>query len=131
MIKLTLREVVDVSEALAKLPRLPIKASFNLARIRDKIRPELLAYIEQERALIEQHGGKIQSDGRSITWPAPKDGEPPPHVAYLKDQRELQSHEIQIDREPVSLELILGSDPERQPQIEPEVLSVLEKIIVE
>lgn len=132
MITLTLREVIDISEALATLPRLPAKASFNLARIRDKMRPELLAYIEQERALIKQHGGKIQPDGKTIAWPAPKDGDAEPaHVAFLKDQRELQSHEVQIDRDPVPIGAILGADPARQPDIEPELLSILEKIIVE
>lgn len=132
MIKLTLREALDVSEALATLPPIPDgRASFALSRIRNKLKPELLTYVEAERALIEKYSGVIQPDGKAVAWPAPKAGELPPDVAFLRDQRELQGHEIEIDCVPVKIDAVIGRDAAKQPAIKPEAFAILEKIIVE
>lgn len=130
MIKLKLREVIAASNALAAMPRVRAKPAYDLARVRDKLKPEVRAYAEQERALIEAHGGAIKDDGK-IAWPAPTGGEEPPDVVFKRERDELLDKEIEIDRNPVKLSEILGTDEAKQPEIEPELLSILEKIIVE
>lgn len=130
MIKLTLREALAASAALQRLPKINVKAAYDLARIRDKLKALLKPLGEQERELVEEHGGKVGDDGK-ITWPAPKDGEPSAEVVYRKAWDELLDKEETVEREPVKLEAILGKDPAKQPEIEPELLSMLEKIIVE
>lgn len=131
MIKLTLKEALAVSEALRALPSTRGASSFHLSRIRIALKPELEAYVEQERALIAEHGGQIQPDGKRITWPAPKEGETPADVAFKKARDEVLDTEIEVDREPVNIKAVLGTDPARQPDIEPEFFVILEKIIVE
>lgn len=128
--KLTLREAIAASKALQVMPKLPAKAAYDLARWRNKLQPEIDAYVEQERALVKDHGGTIKDNG-GITWPHTKKGEPSPEAACTKARDELLDHEIDIDRQPVKLDAILGSDPAKQPEIAPELLAMLEKIIVE
>ena len=131
MITLTLREVIAASNALPKVGKLPLKPSHNLGVIRNRLKPLLKVIGERERESIEERGGKIDDLGR-ITWPAPKDGETAPDVAHRKAFDEyLDNTEETIDREPIKLADCLGTDPTKQYEIEPEILSVLEKIIVE
>lgn len=130
MIKLTIGEAMNASAALSQLPKMNAKAAYDLARIRDFLKAALKPAIEQQRTLIEEQGGSINAEG-GITWPAPKPGETPPDVLYRKAWDELLAHEIDIDREPIKLPAILGADPARYPEIQPEILSMLEKIIVE
>lgn len=130
MIKLTLGEAVNASAALSQLPKINAKASYDLARIRNKLQSLLKPLGDQQREMVEEHGGKIGDDGK-IAWPAPKPDETRADTAYLKAWNELLEKEEEIDREPVKLSAILGSDPAKQPDIEPELLSILEKIIVE
>lgn len=125
MIKLTLREAAEVSKALAALPRINAKAAYDLARIRDKIKAAWKPVEEQRQQIIADNGGEVMDNG-VVKWTNP-DGQ----VAADKTFGEFLDHEIEIDREPVKLAAVLGSDPAKYPDIEPERLSILEKIIVE
>lgn len=130
--KFTLNEAMQASAALASphFPKVKGKAAYDLARWRDKLKSALKPLHEQQRDMIEEHGGKIGADG-TISWPKPKDGEEAPDALYLKAWNELLESEIDIDREPVKLDAFLGPDEAKQPEIQPELLSLLEKIIVE
>jgi hypothetical protein len=130
MIKLTLREAMAASQALQSLPKINAKAAYDLARIRDRLKPILRPLGEQERALIIEHGGEI-NDAGGIKWPTPKKGKPDAQKTYAKAWADLLDKEETVDREPVKLSDILGPDPAKYPEIAPEILSMLEKIIVE
>jgi hypothetical protein len=124
-IKMTLREAIAVKGALLALPKtINLKAGHALARIRDKLTPELRRASEQELKLIETHGGKV--DGNKITWP--DEIEP---ADYAREWSEYIDEEVEIDRDPVKLDVVLGPNPEKYPAIDIEVLSVLAKVIVE
>lgn len=130
MITLTLMEAVNISAALSKLPKLRLKCAQRLMLIRSYLKPHVATYIELERGLIADLGGKIQPDGQSIAWPTPKLGEEAPDELYRKQRQEALATEIEIPLEPVKFGEILGADG-REPDIEPEMLFILEKIIVE
>ena len=124
MITLALREVVTVSQALAALPSINARAAFDLARIRDALKEEMKRLIEQERELIKEHGGSLNSDG-TVGWDDSGGKE-----TYIKAREDFLDKEIEIDEEPVKIEAVLGAVPSKEPEIQPEVLSMLSKIIV-
>lgn len=131
MIKLTLREAMAATMALAQLKGINAKASFDLGRIQNALRSALKPLNEQQRALITEHGGKIDAMG-SITWPAPQKDGPSAEQQYLKAWNELlDEHETDITRDPVQLQAVLGPDPAKYPAVDPELFAILEKIIVE
>lgn len=123
--KLTLREVAAISQALSAFPKVNAKAAYDLARIRDKLKAAWKPVEEQRRDIIKDSGGEILPDG-AVKWKKPEDQD-----AADKAFNELLDHEIEIDREPIKLTAILGTDPAKYPEIQPELLSILEKIIVE
>lgn len=125
MIKLTLNEALAASTALSQFPKVNAKAAYDLARMRNALQAVLKTLGEQERALIAEHEGQI-GDGGVITWPNHKND-----ASYRKAWADLLDHETEIEREPVKLSVILGPDPAKYPEIQPELLSILEKIIVE
>jgi len=94
MICLTLAEVLVSSQALAVLPKINASASFDLARIRDDLKLEMKRLSEQELALIEEHGGTLSADKKTIAWTTPES-----EAAYIKARSDLLNHEIEIDRE--------------------------------
>lgn len=124
MIKLTLQEAINVSQALQQLPRINAKAAYDLARIRDKLKAALRPVDEQRIEIVKAHGGEVC--GGVIKW-TNVDGQSAADAEFT----DYLTKEIDIDREPVKLEAILGADPAKYPEIQPEFLSVLEKIIVE
>lgn len=130
MITLTLNQALAASTALSMFPKVNAKAAYDLARMRNALQAALKPLGEQERVLISEHGGQI-GEGGIITWPQPKASEAPPEPLYRKAWADLLEHETQIEREPVKLSTILGPDPAKYPDIQPELLAVLEKIIVE
>lgn len=140
MIKLTLAEAFDVSRALAALPRINAKTAYDLARIRDKLKAALRPVEEQRIEIVKANGGEVLADG-VIRWkplppePAAEDGKQAPlrtgQAAADAEYADYLTKEIEIDREPVKLAALLGPDPAKYPEIAPEILSILEKIIVE
>lgn len=129
-IKLTLNQALAASTALSHMPKMHPKAAYDVARMRNALQAVLRPLGEQERALIAEHGGTI-GEGGVITWPRAKKGEPAGESQYRKAWAELLEHETEIEREPIKLAVILGPDPARYPEIQPELLVMLEKIIVE
>lgn len=125
MIKLTLREAAAISQALSVLPKMHPKPGYDLARIRDKLKSAWKPVEEQRREIIAANGGEVLPDG-AVKWTKPENQE-----AADKAFNEFLDHEIEIDREPVKLAAIIGTDPAKYPEIAPELLSILEKIIVE
>jgi hypothetical protein len=125
MIKLTLNEALEISKAFPAFPPCAGKAGYALSIVRNKIRSALLPVDEQRRQMIERNGGEIDAAG-VIKW-ASLDGQ----AAADKEFADYLTMEIEIDREPVSLAAILDMPKDKQPALQPELLSVLEKIIVE
>lgn len=129
-ITLTIEEAVNASVALTRLPKIQnFDVKWDLARIRDMIQDELSPLRQQERELIEEHGGTLSEDGRTITWPEDHDDEK--RAAYTKARAALFAKEITIERKPLTRSKVRGSDPAREPDFDVELLSQLRKIIVD
>lgn len=125
MIKITLREAIEISKALQAFPPCAAKAGYSLSIIRNRVRSALLPVDEQRKQMVERNGGEIDAMG-VIKWNTP-DGQD----AADKEFADYLTVEIEIDREPVSLAAILDMPRDKQPALQPELLSMLEKIIVE
>lgn len=127
MITLTLKEAFQIADVYAKglVPRMNMKAGYDFKRMRDEIQHALKPVHEQHMEIIAQFGGTVMPDG-VVKWANPEGQE-----AADKEWNELLDKEIEIDREPIKLAAILGPDPAKYPEIQPHLLSILEKIIVE
>jgi hypothetical protein len=125
MIKLTLREAFVIDRAYPHLPRMNVKTAYDFKRMHDEIKRVLKPIQEQRLEIIAAHEGEVRDDG-VVKWKKVED-----QTAADKEVNELFDHEVEIDREPIKLAAILGPDPAKYPEIQPEILSVLEKIIVE
>lgn len=135
MIKITLQEALTISEALAAFPTCPPKASYDISRFRSLIASALKPVQQQRREIIEANGGELSADG-VIKWKPlpPADGEKTLRTGQAAADAEFADYltkEIEIDREPIKLAALLDAPPDKRPQIRPELLFVLEKIIVE
>jgi hypothetical protein len=126
-ITLTINDAVIAVEALKRLPKIHnLDVKWKLARIKDALLDELSPLRQQELDLIEENGGTVGDDGRTFTWPDNHDQRP-----YNKAREALFATEITVNRNPLTFSVVRGSDPEREPDFDVELLSQLRKIIVD
>jgi single-stranded DNA-specific DHH superfamily exonuclease len=117
--KATINELLAMAPAIARLPRLPVKASYRLARIGDKLKPELKTFREQ-RMEIYKELGEADEKG-NYTVPSEKLDELNSRVEQLLNV------EVEIPLDPVKLSDIESAAV----QIEPEVLMALGPALAE
>lgn len=125
MITLTIREAMEVARALKAMPPCAPKAGYDLSIIQNRIKSALRPVEEQRRQILEANGGTL-SDSGVIKWSNPEGQE-----AADREFADYLTKEIEIDRNPVAFAALIDMPAEKRPAFQPEVLSVLEKIIVE
>jgi hypothetical protein len=125
-IKLTVREAVAAYQAIEGLPNLPNrKISYHLGRIGD--------FCEQETRRFEKEKQKLQ---REMVGEPDKDGNrkllPDKQYEFIDALEELLDNEaVEIAKDTVTVEDVLGTDVAKQPEIAPATWRALAKIIVE
>jgi len=124
MIKMTVREAIGAYQAIEKLPRLPNgKIAYRLGFIGDKLEQHFRQF-EKQRVKLVKEFSETDGDGRRTFTPANRE---------LLDAKveELGDVEIEINRDAVKLDEVLGPTEDKWPQIEPGLLRALQSIIIE
>jgi hypothetical protein len=122
-IKMKVGALDAARQALAALPRLPMKPAYRLGRIADAIEAERAQYIKLKRALFVELGE--EREGQLIILAAN-------NAEYSRRHDELLDVEVTLEHEPVPLEQIcFGPDGKTPTEVQPEVLARLGGIIVD
>ena len=125
MIKMSLRQAIAAYQALDEFPRVPdLKISYELGYITDKLEQRVRLY-EKERIKLLKANSVVGEDGVRKVDPAKADG------VTEELEKMLDEIEITIERKPIKLDAIIGSDPTKQPQVQPALLKKLQGIIIE
>lgn len=123
-IKLTVREAIAAYKALEAMP--PIqngKIAYTLGYIGDKLEPHVRTFDKLSRKLARELGTIDQEGNRELKAQANDE---------FQDQLEAAAEvEIEINREPVTLEEVLGQKEDRRPALAPGWMRALQKIILE
>ena len=126
--KLTNGEIFNAQEPLKKLlaEKLPVKDSFKLARLAQKLDDQLLAINQTRQGLFKTYGDLDTAQQKYIVKPYIDDGsgkaiENPNVVKFQEEMRELMAIEMEIVFDKVNLPNTL--------EIEPRDLIVLEKFV--
>lgn len=124
MIKMTVREAIGAYHAIDKLPTLPNgKVSYTLGYIGDKLEQHYRRF-EKERVKLVWELSEVDGEGRRTFTPANRE-------QFEMKLEELGDVEVEISRDPVKLDDVLGPNEDKRPQIQPGVLRALQLIIVE
>lgn len=123
-IKLTVREAIAAQAAIERMPRIPDgKVGYALGRIAD--------FCEQEASRYRRELIKLQKEltipGEGLTVKV----KPDKQAEYLEANDALLDTEVEIPREPLTLDQVLGPKEESRPQIEPGIWKALSKIVLE
>jgi len=121
MIKMTLRDAIAAFQAIEMLPSIPDgKISYSIGYIGDKLEQHVRRF-NKEREKI----GRELAGGKEVV-PDEKMKEFTERLDSMLDV------EIEIDRDPVKLDAVLGDRPEKRPEMKPAVLRALVgRIIIE
>jgi len=123
-IKLTVREAIDALRAIDSLPKLPSgKTAYHLGYIGGKLEPHSRAYDKMRQKLVIDLGELDEKDGRRVKGLKLEE--------FGQLTNEALDVEIEINREPLKLVDVLGTDEAKAPSIEPWIMRALQKIIVE
>jgi len=126
-IKLTVREAIQVYQAIEMLPKLPDpKTGYHLGRIGDFCEQESRRYEKELRKLQDQVvvAGQVGKDGNRKVQPEKM-------KEYTEGIDKLLDIEVEIPRDTVTFDEVVGADQEKRPVVEPAVWRALGKIIVE
>lgn len=95
--KVKLKQVLEGETALAKLSemKLPIKVSYRIKRIIDKVIPEIKAYNEKRNELFEELGKENEDKTRSIL--------PENLETFRAKIKELEEVEVELNFEKIKL----------------------------
>ena len=111
--KLKLSQIVDNEVSLSKLGEVKFpatKVSFKIARIVDKLAPDLKNYHKQRQELLEKYGKKEEKEGKIFySFEADK------AETFTKEIEDLLSLEIDVDFEPINITEI--GDMEIEPKL--------------
>jgi len=118
MIKVTIQEALAINQAIQTLSKMPVKAAYRFARIKDKLTPELKQFEEQRNKIFTEAQVPQENNKWKLT--------PELAVKVQADVEQLLQESIEIQIEPVTLSM-LGD----QVQIEPGILLILDKLIKE
>jgi len=121
-IKMTLRDAIAAFQAIEMLPIIPDgKTSYSIGYIGDKLEQHVRRF-NKER---EKIGREIAGPGVELV-PPEKMEEFNARVDAILDM------EITVEREPVTLDAVLGEKPEKRPELKPSILRALVgRIIIE
>ena len=125
MITMSLRQAIAAYQALDEFPRVAdMKISYELGYIAEKLEQRVRVY-ERERVKLIKASSIVGEDNVRKIDPAKADS-----VAERLDKM-LDEIEITIDRKPIKLEAVVGTDASKQPQVQPALLKKLQGIIIE
>lgn len=110
--KLKLSQIVENEVSLSKLGevKFPTKVSFKIARLVDKIAPDLKNYYKQKQELLEKYGKQEEKEGKVFYSFETDKAE-----TFTKEIEDLLSLEIDVDFEPINITEI--GDIEIEPKL--------------